>query len=483
VYFVLTLGVGFWVSRHQKTAGDYFLGARDLPGWAILLSIVATETSALTVISVPSIAARGDLTFLQLPLGYLLGRLAVARWLLPGYFSGHQDTAYVRLEKRFGPGTRRLASVIFLVTRLLADGVRVYASAVPLALITGWGIPLSIVMMSLITMVYTWHGGLKAVVWTDVVQWCVYVSAGIAALLIACSLAGGAPAALSAAAAAGKLRVFDFRLDLAIPYTFLGGLIGGGMLTAASHGTDQLIVQRLLASQSLGNARRALVGSGIVVLAQFTLFMLIGTAIWSAGFAPTNLPADQIFPRFIVEHLPAGLSGLLIAAILAATMGTHSSAISALASSMTHDLYSSYTGVTDPARLLKIGRAMSLLWGILVTVAALVFHLVAGGGQTPVVVFALSIASITYGALLGAYLLAGQWPRATGRDVIGGISVGLALMLVVFFAGRLSGWSPLGFLAPVSHLAWPWYVPLGTLLTFGAGVLLSLLSQPRTQAA
>jgi Na+/proline symporter len=225
------------------------------------------------------------------------------------------------------------------------------------------------------------------------------------------------------------------------------------------------------------------VGSGIVVLAQFTLFMLIGTAIWSAGFAPTNLPADQIFPRFIVEHLPAGLSGLLIAAILAATMGTHSSAISALASSMTHDLYSSYTGVTDPARLLKIGRAMSLLWGILVTVAALVFHLVAGGGQTPVVVFALSIASITYGALLGAYLLAGQWPRATGRDVIGGISVGLALMLVVFFAGRLSGWSPLGFLAPVSHLAWPWYVPLGTLLTFGAGVLLSLLSQPRTQAA
>jgi solute:Na+ symporter, SSS family len=483
VYFCLTLGVGFWVSRRQQTAGDYFLGARDLPPWAILLSIVATETSALTVISVPSIAARGDLTFLQLPLGYLLGRLAVAWWLLPGYFSGHQDTAYVRLETRFGTGTRRLASVIFLVTRLLADGVRVYASAVPLALITGWGVPLSIVVMSVITMVYTWHGGLKAVVWTDVVQWCVYVSAGFVALGIALSLAGGVPAAVSAAAAAGKLRVFDFRLDLTIPYTFLGGLIGGGMLTAASHGTDQLIVQRLLASQSLTGARRALVGSGLVVLAQFTLFMLIGTAIWAAGFAPANLPADQVFPRFIVDHLPMGLSGLLIAAILAATMGTHSSAISALASSMTHDLYASYTGVSDPVRLLRVGRAMSLLWGTLVTVAALVFHAVAGGGQTPVVVFALSIASITYGALLGAYLLAGNWPRAGGRDVIGGIAVGLVLMLLVFFAGRLAAWPPLSFLAPVARLAWPWYVPLGTLLTFGTGALLSLLPQQRTRLA
>lgn len=468
-YFALTLGVGMWVSRRQQTAGDYFLGARDLPSWAILLSIVATETSALTVISVPSIAAQGDLTFLQLPIGYLIGRLVVAWWLLPGYFQGEQETAYVRLESRFGPTTRRLTSLIFLVTRMLADGVRVYASAVPLALITGWSIPLSILVMSVVTMVYTWHGGLKAVVWTDVVQWCVYVAAGFAALAIALSLAGGAGPALAMAGAAGKLKLIDLGLNFTVPYTLFGGIIGGGMLTAASHGTDHVIVQRLLASGSLRDARRALVGSGVVVLLQFTLFMLIGTAIWAGGFSPAELPADQIFPRFIVDHLPSGLSGLLIAAILAATMGTHSSAISALASSMTHDLYASYTGERDPAKLLRIGKLLSIFWGVLVTAAALGFYAIAGGGKTPVVVFALQIASITYGGLLGAYLLAGRSARVAGRHVITGIAVAVAVMLTLFLTK--------------SKLAWPWYVPLGSAITVATGLGLSLVWRKREDAA
>jgi SSS family transporter len=458
-YFALTLSVGMWVSRRQQTAGDYFLGARDLPSWAILLSIVATETSALTVISVPSIAAQGDLTFLQLPLGYLIGRLVVAWWLLPGYFQGEQETAYVRLESRFGPSTRRLTSLIFLVTRMLADGVRVYASAVPLALITGWSIPLAILAMSVVTMVYTWHGGLKAVVWTDVVQWCVYIVAGFAALAIAYSLAGGVGPAMAAAAAAGKLKTLDLRFDFTVPYTLFGGIIGGGMLTAASHGTDHVIVQRLLASGSLRDARRALVGSGVVVLAQFTLFMLIGTAIWAGGFAPAEIPVDQIFPRFIVEHLPSGLSGLLIAAILAATMGTHSSAISALASSMTHDLYASFTGERDPGKLLKVGKLLSIFWGVLVTGAALGFFVVAGGGKTPVVIFALQIASITYGGLLGAYILAGLPARVAGRHVIAGIAVAVTVMLTLFLTK--------------SKLAWPWYVPLGSAITVTTGLALS----------
>ncbi len=469
LYFALTLGVGMWVSRRQQTAGDYFLGARDLPSWAILLSIVATETSALTVISVPSIAAQGNLTFLQLPLGYLIGRIVVAWWLLPGYFQGEQETAYVRLESRFGPTTRRLTSLIFLVTRMLADGVRVYASAVPLALITDWSIPVSILVMSLVTMVYTWHGGLKAVVWTDVVQWCVYVSAGMAALVIASGLAGGPGPTVAAAQAAGKLQLLDFRFDFTVPYTLLGGLIGGGMLTAASHGTDHVIVQRLLASGSLRDARRALIGSGVVVLAQFTLFMLIGTALWAGGFAPADLPADQIFPRFIVDHLPGGLSGLLIAAILAATMGTHSSAISALASSMTHDLYASFTGVKDPARLLRVGKLLSIFWGVLVTGAALGFYVVAGGGRTPVVVFALQIASITYGGLLGAYLLAGAPARVAGRHVVGGITVAVAVMLTLFLTK--------------SSLAWPWYVPLGSAITVTTGLALSAVWRDREARA
>lgn len=434
---------------------------------------MATETSALTVISVPAVAARGDLTFLQLPLGYLVGRIAVARWLLPGYFRGAQDTAYVRLEQRFGTGTRRLASVIFLTTRLLGDGVRVYASAIPLAVLAGWSIPASVLVMSVVTLAYTWHGGLKAVVWVDVIQLVVYLAGGIAALGIAAHLAGGFGPMLGMAAEAGKLRLIDPAINFTSTYTLLGGLVGGAMLSAASHGTDQLIVQRLLASRGLGEARRALVGSGVVVLLQFALFLLIGTAIWAAGLAPADLPADQIFSRFVVDHLPMGIKGLMVAAILAAAMSTQSSAINALASSVTHDLYAGWTGRTDPVHLLKVGRLWTVVWGVLITGAALVFNAVAGGGQTPVVVFALSIASITYGALLGAYLLAGGTTRVSGRDVVRAVGVTVTLMLIVFFARGLSGVQGLGWLAPVARLAWPWYVPLGTAITVAAGVLLA----------
>jgi Na+/proline symporter len=243
------------------TAGDYFLGARNLPAWAVLLSIVATETSALTVISVPGLGARGSLTFLQLAFGYLIGRFAVAAWLLPGYFRGEQETAYARLASRFGPGSRRLVSVVFLTTRFLGDGVRIFAGAIPLALITGWPIPAAIIAMGGITLLYTWVGGLKAVVWADVIQLIVYVGGGLAALGIAWGLAGGSAAALATAAEAGKLTVINPVINLTDTYTLLGGLLGGALLSAASHGTDHLIVQRLLATRSLRDARIALVGS------------------------------------------------------------------------------------------------------------------------------------------------------------------------------------------------------------------------------
>ncbi|MGH6739509.1 MAG: sodium:solute symporter family transporter, partial [Bradyrhizobium sp.] len=269
VYFVVTLGIGLWNSRGQRSASDYFLGARNLPAWSVMLSIVATETSALTVISVPGVGARSDLTFLQLPIGYLFGRIGIAIWLLPGYFRGEQETAYARFESRFGAPTRRMLSVIFLVTRFLADGVRVFAGAIPLALLTGWNIPLSIGVMGAITLVYTWLGGIKAVIWADVMQLMIYVTGGIAALIIAVHLAGGAPHAWTVAAAAGKLRVFDFHLSLTEPYTFFGGLIGGALLSAASHGTDHVIVQRLLATRSLRDARVAIVRSGVIVIVQF----------------------------------------------------------------------------------------------------------------------------------------------------------------------------------------------------------------------
>ncbi len=474
VYFALTLGVGLWVARRQETAGDYFLGARNLPAWAILLSIVATETSALTVISVPGIGARGDLTFLQLTFGYLVGRIGVAVWLLPGYFRGDQETAYARLESRFGVTTRRLVSVVFLITRFMGDGVRIFAGAIPLALLTGWSIPTAIIAMGGVTLLYTWFGGLKAVVWADVVQLAVYLAGGVAALLIAWKLGGGPEHSLSLAWSAGKLRLIDPSLNLSLPYTLAGGLIGGGMLSAASHGTDHLIVQRLLATRSLGAARLALIGSGIVVIFQFLLFLMVGVALWTSGLAPEGVPADQLFPRFILHHLPAGLAGLVVAGILAAAMSTISSSINALASSMTHDLYAGWSGRRDPAHLLRVGKLFSAIWGLGLIAGALFFYLYATGTDTPVVVLALSIASITYGALLGTYVLA-AWHRARGRDVVGAVAVTVVAMLLVVFAKPLSAHSAFEWLAGTARLAWPWYVPLGTLLAVSTGIVLSYL--------
>jgi SSS family transporter len=474
VYFVFTLGLGLWVARSQKSATDYFLGARDLPAWAILLSIVATETSALTVISVPGIGARGDLTFLQLTFGYLIGRIGVAIWLLPGYFRGDQETAYTRLESRFGVTTRRLVSVVFLTTRFMGDGVRIFAGAIPLALVTGWNIPTAIIAMGGVTLLYTWVGGLKAVVWADVVQLAVYLAGGVAALVIAWQLGGGAEQSISTAWSAGKLKLFDTSLSLGLPYTLAGGVIGGAMLSAASHGTDHLIVQRLLATRSLGAARIALIGSGVVVMFQFLLFLMVGIAIWAAKLAPEGVPADQLFPRFILDHLPAGLAGLVVAGILAAAMSTISSSINALASSMTHDLYAGWTGRRDPAHLLRVGKLFSALWGLSLIAGALFFYLYTTGTDTPVVVLALSIASITYGALLGTYILA-TWRRARGRDVVGAVAVTVIVMLLVVFARPLSAYPAFEWLDTPGRLAWPWYVPLGTLVAVSTGMGLSYL--------
>jgi solute:Na+ symporter, SSS family len=471
----VTIGIGFWATRQQETAGDYFLGARNLPAWAVLLSIVATETSALTVISVPGIGARSDLTFLQLTFGYAVGRTGVALWLLPGYFRGQQETAYARLESRFGVTTRRLVSVVFLITRFLGDGVRIFAGAIPLALVTGWSIPLAIVAMGGATLLYTYFGGLKAVVWADVVQLAVYLAGGFAALLIAWSLAGGPETALHAAATAGKLKALNPEFSFSVTYTLIGGLVGGAMLSAASHGTDQLIVQRLLATRSLRDAQTALIGSGVVVIVQFLLFLLVGSAIWASGHAPESLAADQIFPRFIIDYLPTGLAGLVVAGILAAAMSTISSSINALASSMTHDLYVGVTGRRDPTHLLRVGRLFSAIWGVSLIGGALFFYFYASGNDTPIVVLALSIASVTYGPLLGTYLLASRWPRTSGRDVVGAVCLTVLIMLAVVFARSLAANLGLSWLEPVGRLAWPWYVPLGTLLTVGTGVLLSYL--------
>ncbi len=469
------VAAGMWLGRRQAGASDYFLGRHRLPWWAILLSIVAAETSAITVISVPGIGFTGDLTFLQLAFGYLLGRIAVAWLLLPAYARGELQTAYQVLGTRWGPQAHRTSSAVFMVTRAMADSVRLFATAIPLAVITGWSYPVSIVVLGAATLLYAYTGGLRSVVWMDVVQLGVYLLAGTAALLVALHLAGGTPAAgtpvtpgaLAAAAAAGKLRVFDFGFSLTAPYAFFTAVIGGAMLSGASHGTDQLIVQRLLATRSLRDARTALVGSGVVVIAQFALFLLVGAALWAAFPAGRAMRGDEVFPQFIVTHLGGGLAGLAVAGLLAAAMSTHASAINSLASATTHDYYAPLTGQRGPAaddrRLLRAGRLFSLGWGVVLVLGALLVR----ERQAPVVVVALSIASLTYGPLLAAFVLA-RVARVRERDVVAALIAGSLLMAIVVFAAPIA--AALGgpdWLRALGRLAWPWYVPLGTALTVG----------------
>jgi len=461
-YCAAVIVFGLVLSGRQRDASDYFLGHRGLPWWAIMLSIVATETSALTVISIPGIAARGDLTFLQLAFGYLAGRIGVAALLLPGYFEGTQDTAYQRLERRFGAGARRAASGVFLLTRALADCVRIFATAIPLAIITHWSLPAGILAIGLVTVIYTWVGGLRAVVWVDVIQLGVYLVGGVATLVVATGLAGGA-GAFARAWDAGKLVTLDFTPSFKVLYTFWGGVLGGALLAGASHGTDHLIVQRLLAARGLKDAQRALIGSGAFIIAQFALFLLVGTSLWLAG-ADQGGRSDAIYPSFVITRLPPGLAGLVVAGILAAAMSSHASAVNSLASASTHDFYAPLARRQEPTHLLWVGRWLTLLWTAVLVAGAMAFR----NQNTPVVQLALSVASITYGALLGTYLLGGWWSRARQRDVIVAIIASVLAMTPVVLGVP---WRVL------PGLAWPWYVPLGTAVTVAVGMASSMFGR------
>ncbi len=480
VYLSGTTALGMWIGRSQKSANDYFVAERSIPWWAVLFSIVASETSALTFISIPGLAYTGNLGFLQVVAGYIIGRFVVSFTLLPKYFEGQLVTAYTLLETRFGLTTRRFTSIVFMGTRALADSVRVFATAIPVALIIGpalpkaYAMPTAIIVLGLLTVIYTYRGGMKAVVWTELVQAAVYVIGGLSAIvLIGQNVNGGWSEIFRQASAAGKLQVIDTYTGFDKPHTIYAGLIGGAFLAMASHGTDQLIVQRLLSSRSLKDAQRALIGSGFVVFAQFTLFLMVGLGLWVLFQGRVFAAADQIFPSYIVERMPHGLVGLIVAAIVAATMSTHSGTINALAATTTHDIYLPLTGRhADDPRTLKVGKLFALAWGIVLTVGALLFK----EQGTPVVVIALSIASFTYGGLLGGFSLGLFWKRAIQRDALLGMSVGIGCMAFIVFAKQFVAAFPqlADTLGPFGSIAWPWYVLIGTSITFVTGVLSSL---------
>ncbi len=454
-YLAGTVAFGMWIGRGQKSAHDYLLGSRNLPWWALLISIVATETSTATFLSVPGVAYGGNLTYLQLPLGYLVGRSIAAAVLLPMYFRGQMFTAYEVLRVRSGPAVRTLASAIFLVTRTLADGLRLYLAALVVQTMTGLTLPWFVGISGTATLVYTLYGGMRAVVWTDVIQFFVYMLGAGAALLVLDGAiapfteagAGGLAAAVEVAAAEGKLQALDFRLDLSSPFTFWAGLLGGTVLSVGSHGVDQLIVQRYLSARSLGDARKALVWSGPVVLAQFAVFLGIGIALYA--FYRQHPPAtafvrnDDVFAHFIVNHLPTGLVGIVLGAVFSAAMSTLSSSLSASASALVNDFLLPATGrkAEDPFAL-RAAKGATVLFAVLqmaVGVSGL-------GGADSVVNSVLAIATITTGIILGLFLLALTGPPRPAASLVG-LACGLGVTAAVVFAFPALGWK----------LGWPWY--------------------------
>ncbi len=491
-YLVGVVIFGIRTAGKQTNVKDYFLGSKEMPWWAISFSIVATETSTLTVIGIPAVAYGGALTFFQLTFGYLVGRVVVAIWFLPRYAAGDLQTAYAFLGQRFGERMQRLSSVTFLVTRLLADGVRLFATAIPIRIIAlsagiDLGYPTIILAIGVLTALYTYVGGFKAVVWMDVVQMSVYVLGAVFTLFLLWSDIGAA--ASEALSEAGKLTVFSFSTSastiLTSPYTMITAVIGGGIFSMASHGTDQLIVQRLLSCRSLGDARKALVGSAFFVMIQFAIFLAVGALLWvyyggqdAAALGLTR--ADEVFPKYIVEQLPTGLAGLVLAGILAAAMSTLSSSLNALASSSLNDLLGKRAAKMDAATGLRWSRFLTLGWALVFVFFATLFE----DQQNPVVELGLSIASFTYGALLGAFLLGLIVDRVRESDALIGFMVGLVAMIVIIFGvwqGADGQWmfmfnpadsvkADLG----LTSLAWPWYTAVGAAITMGIGSLLSV---------
>ena len=496
VYIAGIVAFGAYFSKSHHTIQDYFVSGKTIPWWAIMGSIVATETSTVTFISVPGYAYGTNLTFLQLVMGYMIGRIAVSVLFIPAYFRGELLTVYQLLGDRFGGGVKRLASAVFLLTRSLADGFRLFATGLVLAallrimprmdeLARAWFpsvdptytiLIASVLVMGVATIIYTYHGGMTAVIWTDVIQLVVYlIGAIVAAAILLREIPGGWDEVRAVGGAAGRFRLFDFTPSLTRSYTFWSGLVGGAFLTTATHGTDQLMVQRYFCASSAQQGRKALLWSGVVIFLQFVLFLLIGVMLYVyytqhapgeiASFSENGrLLTDRIFPYYIVRHLPHGVVGLVLAAIFAAAMSTLSSSLNSSAAAAVNDFYLPATAGHRPERhYLNVSRVLTAIFGaiqMIVAVAAISL-------SSRVVDEVLGIASFTNGVILGVFFLGTFTARVGQAAAFAGILGGSALMLGVKLGTAVS---------------WQWYVFIGSISTFAIGYAASLLA-PETRRA
>jgi solute:Na+ symporter, SSS family len=466
-YLLGVTALGMWFRRGSQDAREYFLGGRTAPWWALAFSIVATETSTLTIIGTPAISYGGNLTFLQLVFGYLIGRVLIVLLFLPGYFRGEFLTAYALIEKRFGARARAVAATTFLVTRAVAEGVRVSAIALVVSVVLGTSERLAVLVVIALTVLYTLEGGMKAVIWTDVAQLLLYLTgSAVTFWVLLHRIPGGWSEVTQVATVAGhKLQVFDFSFHWATKYTFWSGLIGGAFLTMASHGTDQTIVQRLLAARDQRDSRRALLASGGIVFIQFALFLLIGVLLYVfAQHTPLLAPgerADRILPLFLVREMPVGLAGLLLASIVAVAMSNASGSLNSLAASSLLDFSRMRGRDAEPANFLRISRRMTLVWGLVL----MGFGFVKWG---PLLEAGLTVAALPLGSLLGLFLLGTLDRKANARGALVGMFVGLVTILCVF---------------RFTSIAFTWYVLIGSVTTLAVGAVASrLVSTKQVQA-
>jgi len=465
-YLLAITAFGSWFAKFQKTTRDYFITGRSVPWWAICFTVVATETSTLSFIGVPAGAYAGNMTFLQLPLGYICGRFLVSWLFIPAYFRGELFTSYELLQHRFGPGVKNAAAIIFVITRTLADGIRLFATALVISVVTAVPVSWTIVLLGVAMIVYTVRGGVAAVIWTDVVQMFVYVAGALAVFLaLLWQIPGGWATVVAAAGTAHKFQVFDFSLDPTKVYTFWAGLFGGIALTLATHGTDQFLVQRLLSARSARDAGRGLILSGFIVFAQFVLFLVIGVMLYTFyQHSPMLRPLgrnDEVLPLFVVSGIPQGVSGFIIAAIVAAAL---SPSINALAATTVNDFYVKYIRPdADQDRLMRLSRLATIGWGI----AQIVVALGAQWIDRSVLDAGLLVLSFAAGPVLGAFLTGVLVRRVESTAMLWGMIGGTIVVTYVWWT---------------NSFAWTWYALIGSACTSGVAVALSFVLPQRADA-
>lgn len=472
IYIGLVMALGLWMGRGVMSLSRFLVAGRDLPWWAVLGSVIATETSAVTFLSVPGLAmaAGGDFGFLQLAGGFLLGRLLVVVWFMPSFFRDEIFTAYDVLKHRFGGLTQRTASGIFLITRTIADGLRLYLTALVLGQVADIDLTRCVLLIGVATIVYAAVGGIRGVIWNDCFQLLVYLAGAVAAIVvIALRLPDGLGGLLQFGEQTGRFTLVPtLGLDFS-QRSLWGGLVGGMFLSLATHGADQMMVQRYLCARGLKQARWVVGLSGPLVLLQFALFLFVGVALaaWYQSSAVTPpVKADEALAHFIVEQMPVGLCGLTLAAVFSVAMSTLSSSLSGSASAIVNDFFKREVPpgpvqvgvVTQDRRLTWASRLWTAIFGSLqIGVAILVIHTPRLSAAS-VIDQVLAVAGIASGLILGVFLLGltrRQFSQRSGLvGMLGGFLLTVLLVTPLQQLPWLDRWIAADRMPPPVHYWW-----------------------------